>query len=318
MASSSDTTSAELTVAARELSRSFGGNMAVHGVDIDLRRGEVLGLLGPNGAGKTTTMQMLTGNLAPSTGSVSICGVDLLDRPAAAKARIGYLPEVPPLYKELTVDEYLQFAARIHRVPHKQAKEAVTRAKRRCGVDVAGDKLVGALSKGYQQRLGIAQAMVHEPDVVILDEPTVGLDPIQIREIRALIRELRDRHSVILSTHILPEVEAVCDRVNILHRGTIVYSDTIEALRRFRGGQALQVKFRNAPAMETIKAIPGVADAQSVDGFVRVLPQDGQDPIDAIVHAAVERNWGLHYLAPEAASLEDVFVQITTAEPEAT
>ena len=318
MASSSDTTSAELTVAARELSRSFGGNMAVRGVDIDLRRGEVLGLLGPNGAGKTTTMQMLTGNLAPSTGSVSICGVDLLDRPAAAKARIGYLPEVPPLYKELTVDEYLQFAARIHRVPHKQAKEAVTRAKRRCGVDVAGDKLIGALSKGYQQRLGIAQAIVHEPDVVILDEPTVGLDPIQIREIRALIRELRDRHSVILSTHILPEVEAVCDRVNILHRGTIVYSDTIEALRRFRGGQALQVKFRNAPAMETIKAIPGVADAQSVDGFVRVLPQNGQDPIDAIVHAAVERNWGLHYLAPEAASLEDVFVQITTAEPEAT
>jgi len=318
MASSSDTTSAELTVAARELSRSFGGNMAVRGVDIDLRRGEVLGLLGPNGAGKTTTMQMLTGNLAPSTGSVSICGVDLLDRPAAAKARIGYLPEVPPLYKELTVDEYLQFAARIHRVPHKQAKEAVTRAKRRCGVDVAGDKLIGALSKGYQQRLGIAQAIVHEPDVVILDEPTVGLDPIQIREIRALIRELRDRHSVILSTHILPEVEAVCDRVNILHRGAIVYSDTIEALRRFRGGQALQVGFRNAPAMETIKAIPGVADAQSVDGFVRVLPQDGQDPIDAIVHAAVERNWGLRYLAPEAASLEDVFVQITTAEPEAT
>jgi ABC-2 type transport system ATP-binding protein len=318
MASSSDTTSAELTVAARELSRSFGGNMAVRGVDIDLRRGEVLGLLGPNGAGKTTTMQMLTGNLAPSTGSVSICGVDLLDHPAAAKARIGYLPEVPPLYKELTVDEYLQFAARIHRVPHKQAKEAVTRAKRRCGVDVAGDKLIGALSKGYQQRLGIAQAIVHEPDVVILDEPTVGLDPIQIREIRALIRELRDRHSVILSTHILPEVEAVCDRVNILHRGAIVYSDTIEALSRFRGGQALQVGFRNAPAMETIKAIPGVADAQSVDGFVRVLPQDGQDPIDAIVRAAVERNWGLHYLAPEAASLEDVFVQITTAEPEAT
>jgi ABC-2 type transport system ATP-binding protein len=318
MASSSATTSAELTVAARELSRSFGGNMAVRGVDIDLRRGEVLGLLGPNGAGKTTTMQMLTGNLAPSTGSVSICGVDLLERPAAAKARIGYLPEVPPLYKELTIDEYLQFAARIHRVPHKQAKEAVTRAKRRCGVDVAGDKLIGALSKGYQQRLGIAQAIVHEPDVVILDEPTVGLDPIQIREIRALIRELRDRHSVILSTHILPEVEAVCDRVNILHRGAIVYSDTIEALSRFRGGQALQVGFRNAPAMEAIKAIPGVADAQSVDGFVRVLPQDGQDPIDAIVHAAVERNWGLRYLAPEAASLEDVFVQITTAEPEAT
>jgi ABC-2 type transport system ATP-binding protein len=260
---------------------------------------------------------MLTGNLAPSTGSVTICGVDLLERPASAKARIGYLPEVPPLYKELTVDEYLWFAARIHRVPSKQAKEAVTRAKRRCGVDVPGDKLIGTLSKGYQQRVGIAQAIVHEPDVVILDEPTVGLDPIQIREIRTLIRELRDRHSVILSTHILPEVEAVCDRVDIMHRGAIVYRDSIEALRRFRGGQALRVGFRNTPAIEAIRALPGVASAQSVDAYVRVLPQEGQDPIDALVRTAVERNWGLHYLAPEAASLEDVFVQLTTAEPEA-
>jgi ABC-2 type transport system ATP-binding protein len=306
------TTASDLTVSARELSRRFGGADAVRAIDLHLRRGEVLGLLGPNGAGKTTTMQMLTGNLAPSAGSVSICGIDLLERPTAAKARIGYLPEVPPLYKELTVDEYLRLAARLHRVPRSELPAAVARAKQRCGVSDMGARLIATLSKGYQQRVGIAQAIIHTPDVVILDEPTVGLDPNQIREIRALIRELSDNHSVILSTHILPEVEAVCDRVQILHRGSIVYGGTIDELRRFRGGHALVVGLRQAPALEALTRVPGVARVERTnEGMLRLFQQEGQDPTDAVVRSSVEHGWGLYHLAPERASLEDVFVHLT-------
>jgi ABC-2 type transport system ATP-binding protein len=306
---------AELTVSAHELSRSFGGNRAVRGIELELRRGEVLGLLGPNGAGKTTTMQMLTGNLAPSTGSVSICGIDLLDRPTAAKARIGYLPEVPPLYKELKVDEYLRLAARLHRVPRAQIPAAMAQAKQRCGLVDIGHRLIGTLSKGYQQRVGIAQAVIHNPDVVILDEPTIGLDPNQIREIRSLVRELSGTHSVILSTHILPEVEAVCDRVQILHRGNIVFSDTIEALRRFRSGHALILGLRHAPGHDELMRLPGITRVEAApEGLLRVVRAEGQDPTDALVRESVGRNWGLYHLAPERATLEDVFVQLTQQE----
>src|SRR6185436_10065780 len=205
---------------------------------LELKRCEVLGLLGPNGAGKTTTMQMLTGNLAPSSGAISICGIDLFDEPIAAK---------------------------LHRMPRASRAQAISTAKRSCGLTDSGRKLIGTLSKGYQQRVGIAQAIVHAPDVVILDEPTIGLDPNQIREIRSLIRELGGAHSVILSTHILPEVEAVCDRVQIMHHGTIVYGDTIAALKQFHSGSTMLLGLRRAPALAELAAAPGVASAQAVE-----------------------------------------------------
>jgi len=306
---------AEITVRAQGLSRNFGAHTAVNAVSLDLKRGEILGFLGPNGAGKTTTMQMLTGNLAPSSGSISICGIDLLERPAAAKARIGYLPEHPPLYGELTVGEYLRLAAELHRVGRPERPAAVTRALSRCGLADAAGKLIGTLSKGYQQRVGIAQAIVHQPDVVVLDEPTIGLDPNQMREIRSLIRELGANCSVILSTHILPEVESVCDRVQILHHGVTVYSDTIAGLKQFHAGRRVLAGFRQPPALKEIAAIPGVAGAEpaSPTAFHLAFAED-IDPTDELVRRAVTGGWGLMQLTPAQASLEDVFVHLTREE----
>jgi ABC-2 type transport system ATP-binding protein len=306
---------ASSTILARGLTRSFGSHVAVNNVTLELKRGEVLGFLGPNGAGKTTTMHMLTGNLAPSRGEISICGIDLLEEPAAAKARIGYAPEVPPLYRELTVDEYLSLAAKLHRLPKTRRAEAVGAAKRRCGLGEVGRKLIGTLSKGYQQRVGIAQAIVHMPDVVVLDEPTAGLDPNQIREIRALIRELGAGHSVILSTHILPEVEAVCDRVQIMHHGEIVYSDTIAALKRFESGATVLVGLRRPPALAELQAIPGAAAVERIEPTLfRVQFAADGDPTDALVKAAAAGDWGLFQLKPAQTSLEDVFVHLTRRE----
>ncbi|MCP4043744.1 MAG: ATP-binding cassette domain-containing protein, partial [Gammaproteobacteria bacterium] len=197
----------EVLVSINQLERRFGDTLAVQGVSFEVKRGEVLGFLGPNGAGKSTTMQIIAGTLAPSGGQVLVNGVDILDRPRQAKRQIGFLPEQPPLYRELTVNEYLRYCGALHGLSGKDLTPAMDRVKERCGLQHEGERLIGNLSKGYQQRVGIAQAIIHAPAVVILDEPTVGLDPNQIREIRQLIRELGGDHSVILCTHILPEVQ---------------------------------------------------------------------------------------------------------------
>lgn len=225
----------EITLTARNLTRRFGNREIIRDVSLELKRGEVLGLLGHNGAGKTTTMQMLTGCLSPNSGSIEICGIDLAQKPTLAKTHLGYLPETPPLYRELTVDDYLTFAARLRGMKSADVSAALAQAKQRCGLEAVSKKIIGTLSKGYQQRVGIAQAIIHQPDVIVLDEPTVGLDPAQIREVRTLIRELGNTHSVILSTHLLGEVESICDRVEILHRGALVYSGTTEELDKLNG-----------------------------------------------------------------------------------
>ena len=297
------------------LSRRYGDNLAVNDVSFEVKRGEVLGFLGPNGAGKSTTMQMLTGNLAPSAGRITINGIDILERPKEAKLTLGFLPEQPPLYRELSVDEYLLFCARLNRIGKGQVARAVAQAKERCGLTEVGRRLINNLSKGYQQRVGIAQAIIHSPDVVILDEPTVGLDPIQIREIRKLIRELGGEHSVILSTHILPEVQATCDRVQIINKGQLVLSDSIEGLTRRMQTSSLVVALRRPPATEQLQAIAGVQTVEMLeDGRLRLSHDPQQNPAEAVVEQAVAQNWGLYELSPERLSLEDVFVNITTTE----
>jgi ABC-2 type transport system ATP-binding protein len=307
----------DITVEAIELTRLYGGRAAVSNVSFNLAKGQVLGFLGPNGAGKSTTMKMLTGNLAPSAGSVKICGIDMMENPKEAKALIGYLPEMRPLYKEFTVDEYLTIAARLHNVSGKQIKKAVAMAKERCGLTHMSKRLIENLSNGYQQRVGIAQAIIHSPMVVILDEPTVGLDPIQIRDIRALIKEIGQEHSVIVSTHILPEVEMVCDHVQIIDKGKLVFNGGIDVLKRQRIGNKLLLGFKNTPSADLLLAIDGVSEVEQVDGMVRVRFAEGAQPNEAIVEASVRNGWGLYQIAPDQTSLEDVFVQLTYHEAEA-
>jgi|TARA_B110000003_G_scaffold276575_1_gene324067 ABC-2 type transport system ATP-binding protein len=305
----------EATLNAMDLSRQFGSNFAVRDVSFHLNKGEVLGFLGPNGAGKSTTMRMLTGNLAPSQGGVKICGIDIIENPKEAKALIGYLPEIRPLYKEFTVNEFLSIAARFHKVKSSSVHKAVEAAKDKCGLAHMSNRLIENLSNGYQQRVGIAQAIIHNPEIVILDEPTVGLDPIQIREIRKLIKEIGKRHSVILSTHILPEVEMVCDRVQIIDKGNLVFHGSIEDLKQHRLGNKLLIGFSKPPTLTKLKTIKGIEKVEKDEKGMFILKfKNKYLPAEEIVYLAAKENWGLYHIAPHVTSLEDIFMQLTQVQ----
>jgi ABC-2 type transport system ATP-binding protein len=300
-----------------QLSRYYGDHCAVNNLSFTLEKGEILGFLGPNGAGKSTTMQMICGNLAPTSGQILINGVDLLDQPREAKRELGYLPEIPPLYRELTVDEFLDYCARLHQIPRGKQRTALDNAKERCGLTEVGERLINNLSKGYQQRVGIAQAIIHTPAVIVLDEPTVGLDPIQIREIRELIRDLGKEHGIILSTHILPEVQESCTRVQIIHEGQLVLNDSIEGLSQQMRASSLLLSTREPAELARLYTLAGI---QSIDeqgnNRYRIFHDKAGNPAERLAEAVVSAGWGLLELTPERRSMEQIFIDITQSHPQ--
>ena len=309
----------EILISAEGLARFYGAQRAIDQVSFNVHRGEILGLLGPNGAGKSTTMQIISGVLAPSAGAVTVAGLDMQAEARRAKRHIGFLPEQPPLYPDLSVDEYLRLAARLRNIAGDKIAAAVRLSKQRSGLEQAGRRLIQNLSRGYKQRVGIAQAIIHAPAAIILDEPTAGLDPIQIREIRALMRELGEDHSVILSTHILSEVQALCDRVLIIHQGHIALDQPLAELQADHKRPArIELGLGQPPAHETLAAIAGVKQVRATERGTFMLDIAPQDKvIDKLAQMAVEKDWGLYKLTPGEGSLESIFMRLTQGAPAA-
>ena len=298
-------------ISVKNLSRYYGDFCAVNHISFELAAGDILGFLGPNGAGKSTTMQMLSGNLAPGSGEIRINGIDLLEQPKAAKAALGYLPETPPLYPEMTVNEYLDYCARLHRIKTADIIDARNHAIERCGLLDVQQRLIRNLSKGYQQRVGIAQAILHSPPVIILDEPTVGLDPIQIIEIRDLIRTLGKSHGIILCTHILPEVQAVCNRVQIINRGELVYSADMDTLMQAQGGR-YDISLAQSISREELSGHDAFTQVETC-GEGRFIVSSTL-PAEQLSRYIVEQDWGLLAFNEHRPSLEQVFIELTAGD----
>jgi ABC-2 type transport system ATP-binding protein len=309
------------------LTKRYDRTVAVNDATFSIEKGQIVGFLGPNGAGKTTTMRILTCFMPPTEGTASVAGFDVLEKPQEVKKRIGYLPETPPVYPEMEVWEYLTFVGRLKGIPSADVPRRVREVSERCAVADVSKKLIAKLSKGYRQRVGLAQAIIHNPDVLVLDEPTAGLDPKQIHETRQLIRSLAGEHTIILSTHILPEVEQTCDDVIIISKGKIVATDSVSHLtNRLRGQEsvAVEIEGRGGPldpeaALQRLQQVQGVSRAtlrESRDNrFVyEVDSMEGQNVRASLARAVVESGWNLNELRPLAVSLEEIFLELTSSE----
>jgi ABC-2 type transport system ATP-binding protein len=300
------------------VSKRFPARLAVDNISFEVGRGEIVGFLGPNGAGKTTTMRMLTGYFPVSSGCIEVAGYDVSTDAREVRRRIGYLPESCPLYPEMRVDEYLHFRAELKGVASSVRKAKVNEVKELCGLTDVNKRIIGQLSKGYRQRVGLADSLVHDPDLLVLDEPTVGLDPFQIRQVRELVKQLAERHTILLSTHILPEVEAICERILIINEGKIVASDTEENLRRQLQAQVVieaEVQADRKDVMSALEAVPGmnVRNASELAGgwLWLEVEADSKEMCVEFFNLCVTGRWPLRMLNEKAHSLEDTFVQIT-------
>ena len=308
----------------RHLTKRYGGHTAVSDLSFTIEKGRIYGFLGPNGAGKSTTMNIITGCLGASEGDVFIGGIPVLEEPLAAKKLVGYLPELPPVYMDMTVSEYLRFVLRAKGVPKKDWARQLSAVVGRTKLEEVQDRLIGNLSKGYRQRVGIAQALLGDPEVIILDEPTVGLDPAQIIEIRELIRELGRDHTVVLSSHILSEVRAVCDHIMIISRGKMVASDTPENLERLFAGTTtlhLTAKGTEEQARNVMDGMPGVKECTYAAGQgetkLTVIPEDGEELREALFRRFAAADCPLLEMTRDRVSLEDIFLELTGSEKEA-
>jgi ABC-2 type transport system ATP-binding protein len=309
-------------ITVENLAKRFATKTAIEGMSFQVEKGEILGFLGPNGAGKTTTMRIITGYMPASGGTVRVDGFDVFDKPLDVRRRIGYLPESPPLYLEMTVTGYLRFVAKIKGVPKDKLDQEVARVMERASIVDVKERIIAKLSKGYKQRVGIAQALLNDPPVLILDEPTIGLDPKQIHEVRELVKDLAGEHTVLLSTHILPEVEQTCHRVIIIDRGKIVAVDTPQNLRsQLQGAERITIEVQGpvSEILSKLRAMNGVVDVQKIadsNGHHR-LQVEGElhkDIRSDLARVIVQNGWGLYELQSATMSLEDIFLKLTTAE----